>query len=166
MSVRTTLFTAAALAAALTLTGCSSESGKETEAAQSITIEDRWVKAAPDGMSAAFAELVNSSDTDVRVVSATSPASTRVELHEVVTGDAGTMTMRPKDGGFRVPANSSASLAPGGDHLMFMELAGPLLPGAETDVTLIYDDGSSSTFTAQIRDFSGNQENYDPNHGG
>ena len=37
---------------------------------------------------------------------------------------------------------------------MFMDLAGPLLPGAETDLTLIYDDGSSSTFTAQIRDFS------------
>ncbi|MER2223734.1 MAG: copper chaperone PCu(A)C, partial [Rhodococcus sp. (in: high G+C Gram-positive bacteria)] len=96
----------------------------------------------------------------------TSPASSRLELHEVVTGDGGTMTMRPKDGGFLVPANGSASLTPGGDHLMFMDLSAPLLPGAETDLTLIYDDGSSTTFTAQIRDFSGNQENYDPNHGG
>ena len=53
-------------------------------------------------MSAAFAELVNSSDKDVRVVSATSPASARVELHEIVTGDGRDDTMRPKDGGFRV----------------------------------------------------------------
>src|SRR3546814_19626483 len=63
-------------------------------------------------------------------------------------------TRRSSDlGGFLVPANGSASLTPVGDHLMFMDLSAPLLPGAETDLTLIYDDGSCTTFTAQIRDF-------------
>lgn len=74
MTVRTKIFAAVALSAALALTGCSSNSDKETEGAQSITVQDQWVKAAQEGMSAAFAELVNSSDKDVRVVSATSPA--------------------------------------------------------------------------------------------
>ncbi|OYD66508.1 copper chaperone PCu(A)C [Rhodococcus sp. OK302] len=166
MSVRTKVFVVAALSAALTLTGCSSNSEKKTEAAQSITVQDQWIKAAPEMMSSGFAELTNTGDTDVRLVAATSPASARVELHEVVSGDGGTMTMRPKDGGLLIPAHGTASLAPGADHLMFMELAAPLLPGTETDVTLVFDDGSSTTFNAQIRDFSGNQENYDPNHGG
>lgn len=166
MSVRHKIFTAAALTATFALAGCSSEPEPEPTAAQSITIEDQWVKAAPTGMSAGFAELTNSGDKDVRIVSATSHASPRVELHEVVTGESGTMTMRPKDGGFRIPAHGTASLAPGGDHIMFMELPSALLPGSDTDITVTYDDGSSSTFTAQIRDFSGNQENYSPDHGG
>lgn len=167
MPAYTKLVTATLAVTALALTSCSSDTdAADTAAAQSVTVEDQWIKAAPQGMSSGFAELTNTSEHDVRLVSASSPASARVELHEMVTSEAGAMTMRPQEGGLVIPAHGSAALAPGGNHLMFMELAGPLLPGAETDVTLTYDDGSSATFTAQIRDFSGNQENYDANHGG
>ncbi|WP_378729721.1 copper chaperone PCu(A)C [Nocardia brasiliensis] len=155
---------AAALAIPLLLVACSSNDKTDTRAADSVTIQDQWVKAADGGMSAAFGELSNAGDKALTVVSASSPVSSRVELHEVVSDASGTKTMRPKAGGFVIPAHGKIDLRPGGDHIMFMGLNGPLRTGTETPVTLIFDDGSSKEFTAQVRDFSGNQENYAPDH--
>ncbi|MFI9411096.1 copper chaperone PCu(A)C [Nocardia gamkensis] len=157
----------AAAAVPLLLTACSSADKTDTVAsADAVTIADQWVKAADSGMSAAFGDLINSGDTPRTIVSATSPASGRIELHEVVTDANGTKAMRPKRGGFVVPAHGRTQLRPGGDHIMFMDLHGPLRTGSETSLTLTFDDGSSTTFTAQVRDFAGNQENYVPDHAG
>ncbi|MEV6257265.1 copper chaperone PCu(A)C [Nocardia sp. NPDC051911] len=167
---RTARFLRGALAAAavpLLLTACSSADKTGTVAsADAVTISDQWVKAADSGMSAAFGDLTNSGDTPRTIVSAASPASGRIELHEVVTDANGTKAMRPKPGGFVVPAHGRTQLRPGGDHIMFMDLHGPLRTGSETSVTLTFDDGSTTTFTAQVRDFAGNQENYVPDHTG
>lgn len=155
----------AAAAVPLLLTACSSADKKEAAtSAAAVTIADQWVKAADSGMSAAFGDLINSGDTPRTVVSATSPASGRIELHEVVADANGTKAMRPKRGGFVIPAHGRTRLRPGGDHIMFMDLRGPLRTGSETSVTLTFEDGSTTTFTAQVRDFSGNQENYVPDH--
>ncbi|BDT91851.1 MULTISPECIES: copper chaperone PCu(A)C [Nocardia] len=157
----------AAAAVPLLLTACSSADKKEAAtSAAAVTIADQWVKAADGGMSAAFGDLINSGDTPRTVVSATSPASGRIELHEVVADANGTKAMRPKRGGFVIPAHGRTRLRPGGDHIMFMDLRGPLRTGSETSVTLTFEDGSTTTFTAQVRDFSGNQENYVPDHAG
>ncbi|MFE7799358.1 copper chaperone PCu(A)C [Nocardia sp. NPDC057440] len=148
----------------LLLVGCSSDDkdAAPTKAADSITVTDQWIKAADSGMSAAFGDLNNSGTTSVTVVSATSPASERVELHEVVAAADGTKKMQPKKGGFVIPARGSVALRPGGDHIMFMGLKAALRTGSETPVTLTFDDGTTTTFTARVRDFPGNQENYAP----
>lgn len=127
-----------------------------------MTVSDQWVKAADTGMTAAFATLSNDSDTDVRIVSATSPASVRMELHEIATSADGATVMREKQGGVVVPAQSSHALVPGGDHLMLMDLVAPLPAGAAATFTLTFEDRSTATFDAQVRDFAGNQENYEP----
>ncbi|NEW37396.1 copper chaperone PCu(A)C [Nocardia cyriacigeorgica] len=142
--------------------GCSDDAAAPTDSAAAVTISEQWAKAADSGMSAAFGQLHNGSDRTVTVVSAASPASATVELHEVVTGDDGVKVMRPKPGGFAIPANGELDLEPGGNHIMFMGLNGPLRTGSEAPVTLTFDDGSTTTFTAQVRDFPGNQENYEP----
>nr|WP_051407135.1 copper chaperone PCu(A)C [Nocardia sp. CNY236] len=147
------------------MVACSSDSESEARSsADVVTISDEWAKAAETGMSAAFANLHNDSDTARTVVSASSPAADRVELHESVM-ENGTQIMRPKRDGFSIPAHGEKHLQPGGDHIMFMDLRAPLRTGAETSVTLTFDDGSTTTFTAQARDYSGNQENYVPDHG-
>jgi copper(I)-binding protein len=152
--------------AAVLLTGCSSttDDAPATEA-DAVTVSDQWVKAADTGMSAAFAQLTNSGGQDVRIVSVSSPASTRMELHEIAAGADGATVMREKQGGVTIAANGTHALAPGGDHLMLMDLTAPLTPGATTTFTLTFEDGSTADFDAQVRDFSGNQENYDPSGG-
>lgn len=142
--------------------GCSSDDGAApVSQAAAVAITDQWVKAADQGMSAAFGEIANASDAEARIVDATSPASARMEIHETVGLD-GQKMMRPKAGGLVVPAHGSVALAPGADHLMFMDLTGPLRTGAEVPVTVKFADGSSTTFTARVRDFPGNKENYVP----
>ncbi|MEZ3160491.1 copper chaperone PCu(A)C [Microbacterium sp. BWT-B31] len=126
-----------------------------------MTISDAWVKAADEGMSAAFGELTNSSDQDVTVTSATSEASSMLELHETVENDAGEMIMRPIEGGFVIPAGGTLHLEPGGNHIMLMDLTAPLAAGDEATFTLTFSDDSTYEFTAPVKDYSGANETYE-----
>jgi copper(I)-binding protein len=153
------------LTTTVTLAGCSSTPGQASVSADAVTVVDAWVKAADDGMTAAFGRLANAGTDDARIVSATTPAAAMVELHEVVP-DGGAMTMRPKDGGFVVPAGADVELRPGGDHLMLMDLTGPLRPGSDVEIVATFEDGSTLPISAQVRDFPGADEHYDPSaHG-
>ena len=153
----------AGLIAAVPLAGCSKTdtATKAADAAKVVTMTDQWVKAADSGMTGVFGTLKNSGKDEVTVVSATSPAAGRTELHEV-TGPPGSMTMRPKEGGFTIPAGGSHALAPGADHLMLMDLKAPLPVGSDVEITLTFKDGSTLPFTAQVRTFPGADENYQP----
>lgn len=170
----------AALTAALLIVpataGCSTESASDDSAhdhgagaesvtgagAESVTVSDQWVKAADDGMTAVFGTFHNDGHHDARMVAATSPAAVTVELHEVVTDATGSSTMREKSDGFQIPAGGSHELVPGGDHLMLIDVTEPLLAGNDVSVVAVFDDGSAMPFTAQVRDFAGGDESYEP----
>ena len=166
-----------ALGVSLLLGACASTSPAEEDtavqegsAAQAdlVSVSDPWVKAAAadDGMTAAFGVLTNEGGAEAVIVAASAEeVSDMVELHEVVSGDDGTMVMREKDDGFSVPAGSEHELSPGADHIMIMGLARDLEPGAEVTVTLEFEDGSTHEFTAPVKDFEGANENYDGDHG-
>ncbi|MFC4530551.1 copper chaperone PCu(A)C [Sphaerisporangium dianthi] len=132
--------------------------------APALSITDPWVKTTGEGMTAAFGTLVNNTGTEVRVVSGASPLSPKIELHEVVEDD-GKMVMRPKEGGFVIPARGTHQLAPGGDHIMLMGVAGKVEPGAEIPFTLTLADGGTLKFTAIGKDFAGGKEDYQPGTG-
>ncbi|WP_347587931.1 copper chaperone PCu(A)C [Acrocarpospora sp. B8E8] len=158
---------------AITLSGCGSEPTAAAPAAASpaavitpapaptLSIVDPWVKTTKEGMTAAFGTLVNDTDADVVVVSGASPLSPKIELHEVVDND-GKMIMRPKEGGFTIPARSSHQLQPGGDHIMLMGVTEEVKPGAQIEFTLTLKDGGTVTFTAVGKDFAGGKEDYQP----
>lgn len=152
--------------AAVTLAGCASptasgDADDTTSGADAVTISDAWVKAAESGMSAAFGELVNDSDGDITVVSAATEASSMLELHETVENDAGETIMREIDGGFVIPAHGSLALEPGGDHIMLMDLAAPLIAGDEVSFTLTFSDDTSYSFTAPVKEYAGANESYE-----
>ncbi len=144
----------------LSVAGCA-KSHPDAKMAETVQMREQWARAADSGMTAVFGTLANTGHHDARIVSANSPAAGMVELHEVV-GDMGSKVMRPKDDGFTIPAGGTRELTPGGDHLMLMGLTAPLQPGADVRFTLVFEDGSSSTVTAQVRDFAGGGENYQP----
>jgi hypothetical protein len=124
-----------------------------------VQITDQWVKAAESGMTAAFGQLENPTDQDVTITAASSTAATAMELHEVVDKD-GEMVMQPVDGGFTVPADDQLLLEPGGYHLMFMGLTGPIEAGDEVEITLTCADGATTSFTAPAKPFTGAEEDY------
>lgn len=147
-----------AAAALAGLTACSS-ADTPTDQAEAVTVAEPWAKAAEDGMTSVFADLVNESGDEVTIVAASSPVAETTELHEVVV-TAGVAGMQEKDGGFVLGADASYPLEPGGDHLMLMDLTEPLEPGDDVPMTLTFDDGSTLRFRAPIRDFAGAQEDY------
>ncbi|MEU8001453.1 copper chaperone PCu(A)C [Catellatospora sp. NPDC049111] len=159
----------AVAAAAVNLAGCAPSAQQRaaspvpsgTTAAAAVTVRDPWVKAADNGMSAAFGTLVNNSASPVTVVAATSAVAATVELHEVADVD-GKMVMRPKPGGFTIPAGGTHELAPGADHLMMIDLATPVKPGDTVTVRLTLADGSTTEFTAIGKQFAAGNETYSP----
>ncbi|GAA0252321.1 copper chaperone PCu(A)C [Cryptosporangium japonicum] len=179
MSLRTrraSVLPALGLTLALLATGCSGDStattasaGKPAAPASSaapaaaITITDPWIKAADQGMTAAFGTLVNTTDEPLTIVGASSDVSA-MELHEMTMKD-GAMIMRPKEGGFVLPAKGTHELSPGGDHLMFMDLTSPVRAGDEVAFTLTLADGSTVPFTAVAKPYSGAEESYAPDGG-
>lgn len=156
----------AAPSASVTPTVSASVSASDSASAASrlpaLAVVDPWVKTTGDGMTAAFGTLVNNTDADVTVTSAASPLSPKVELHEVADA-GGKMVMRPKKGGFVIPAQGRHELTPGGDHIMLMDVTAKVEPGAEVPVTLTLADGATLRFTAIGKDFAGGDEDY---HGG
>ncbi|WP_433335325.1 copper chaperone PCu(A)C [Spirillospora sp. CA-294931] len=172
MSVR---IIAVLAAASLALTACGSGDDKAaakpettTPAAAAankapLTITDPWVKTADKGMSAAFGTLVNTTGAEVTIASGTTPASPKVELHEV-TGTGGNMKMRPMAGGFVLPPHGKLELKPGGFHIMLMDVTRPIRPGDQVTFTLTLKGGGTFAFTALGKAFKGGNEKYKPGH--
>ncbi|WP_287600947.1 copper chaperone PCu(A)C [Thiothrix sp.] len=122
------------------------------KAADAVKAENPFVRAVPPGQpnSAAFMVLNNSSAVAHQVVSATSPVANTVELH-THTNNNGVMEMRqiPQ---IDVPANGKAVLAPGGLHIMLIELRQELKAGESVAVTLTFEDGSTAVVDAPIQE--------------
>ncbi|WP_263310686.1 copper chaperone PCu(A)C [Brachybacterium atlanticum] len=165
----------AALAAALLLplAACGSDpsDGSETggaasdgggTSAEGLILVDPWVKAAEEGMTSAFGTLTNATGRDLQLIAASTPTAGMVELHETTGDGSGGMSMQEKEGGFPVPDGGELVLEPGGDHLMLMDLAAPLRPGDEVELTLQCEDGTELVVTATVKDFARAQEHYEP----
>ncbi|MGO2361038.1 MAG: copper chaperone PCu(A)C [Brachybacterium tyrofermentans] len=120
------------------------------------------MKAADEGMTAAFGTITNGTDADLVLTAVTTPATDMVQLHETTSDGSGGMSMQEKDGGFPLPAGEDLVLEPGGDHIMLMDLPKPLQPGDTLELTLVFSEGTEHPFTATVKDFSGAQEHYAP----
>ena len=90
--------------------------------------------------------IENTGDSDDRLVSATSDAAMKVELHTHVADDNGVMKMMEVEDGITIPANGQHALARGGDHVMFMGLTGPLEQDSEIAVTLTFETRRARAF--------------------
>lgn len=118
--------------AALALPAISAEPAAST--GSSVKIADAWVRAPAPGQKTAGAYVELTSDRDAAVVAAGSPAAARVEMHSTTT-EGGVMRMRalPR---IELPAGKTVKLAPGGTHLMLIDVKQPLKPGDKVPLTL------------------------------
>lgn len=105
-----------------------------------VQVEKPWTRASAPGAKVAggYMTLRNAGAAPDRLVSVTSPAAAKVELH-VHVNENGVMRMREVPEGYAIPAKGSFELKPGGAHLMFMELKAPLKEGDKVPVTLKFE---------------------------
>jgi copper(I)-binding protein len=133
---------AAWLCAALLLTATAPAAAMHHEKAAgsgAITVEQAWSRATPprQKIGAAYLTIRNAGDTADRLVAADSPVAGTVELHSMSMTD-GVMRMRPV-AAIAVPAGGSATLQPGGLHIMLIGLHAPLRQGERFDLTLTFE---------------------------
>ncbi|ABD87975.1 copper chaperone PCu(A)C [Rhodopseudomonas palustris] len=105
-----------------------------------LLITQPWSRATPGGAKVAggYLTIENKGTAPDRLLSGTAAIAGKVELHEM-SMDNGVMTMRPLDKGLAIAPGQSIKLAPGGYHLMLMDLKGGLIQGARVPVTLTFE---------------------------
>lgn len=118
---------------------------------QAIAVTQPFARATPPGAKVAggFMTLTNDGAQDDRLVSITTPAAGRVEMHQMVMQDD-VMRMRPLPDGIPVPAGRTVLLQPGGDHLMMMDLAAPLKQGDSVPLTLVFEHAGAVQATLPV----------------
>ena len=73
-----------------------------------------------------------------------------IEVHEMGVSH-GVMTMRPIDGGLTIDPGETVKLAPGGRHLMFLGLKGPLKQGEHIPVTLMFEHAGEIEVSFEVQ---------------
>ena len=110
-------------------------------AADSIVVEDPYVRSSGKSAKAgaAFMVIQNQSDIDDRLISAASDVAKKIELHTHKVDEDGVASMVHVEEGFIIPAGETHILKRGGDHVMFMGLNAPFEQGEMVPVTLIFE---------------------------
>jgi periplasmic copper chaperone A len=123
-----------------------------------ITIEKPFSRATPAGskVGAGYMTITNKGTVADRLVSASSPAAGKVEIHEMSMQDH-VMKMRELSGGLPIEGGKTVSLAPGGSHLMLIELKAALKQGDKVPVTLNFEKAGKVEVTLDVQAIGGQQ---------
>lgn len=122
-----------------------------TQASAPITTSNGWAAATPNGVTVAagYLTIANAGNAADTLVSAASPRAARVELHEMTMNGA-MMQMRPATA-TPIPAHGQVALAPGGAHLMFVDITAPFVAGETVPVTLTFEHAGVVSVALPVR---------------
>ena len=127
--------------------------------ADSVKVDQPWVRATAPGQQVAGGFMTLTADADMKLVGGSSPVSKRFELH-IMKMDKGVMEMRQVQE-IALPKGQAVKLAPGGLHVMFIDLTGPIKPGQKVPLTLELKgaDGKAQSLKveAEARSMGGHQ---------
>lgn len=120
--------------------------------ADGISLNNVWGRFSAPGMtmSGVFMDIANQSGKDDVLVGGSTPVAGKVELHTHVN-DNGVMRMREVEGGIALAKGKTASLQPGGLHVMLIGLKQPLKIGDSFPLTLKFKQAKPQTITVNIK---------------
>jgi periplasmic copper chaperone A len=78
----------------------------------------------------------------------------KVQINEM-TMNNGVMTMRPLDQGLTIEPGKTVKLAPGGYHLMLLDLKSPLKRGDKVPVTLEFEKAGNVRLSFDVQGVGG-----------
>ena len=123
----------AGLSLLVVMFGCAGDRGSVE--AEGLEVSKAYVAEPATGeRTAMYLTITNSGDADDELLDVTTPAAGVAEIHRTYDDD-GMMRMEPVSS-MTIPAGTSVHLAPGGYHVMLMELKEHLWAGDHVDVTL------------------------------
>jgi hypothetical protein len=117
-------------------------------AAETVSAGNAWVRTPAPGQKTAAAYLDLTSDGDAALVAAESPAAGKAELH-TMNMDGGVMRMRPVQK-IDLPALKTVKLAPGGLHIMLLDIKRPLKEGDTVPLVLKFQGKGKVPSTVKV----------------
>jgi copper(I)-binding protein len=116
-----------------------------------LVITQAWSRATPGGakVGGGYLTITNQGSTADRLIGGSADVSAKVQVHEMAM-NSGVMTMRPLDQGLVIEPGKTVKLAPGGIHLMLLDLKGPLKQGEKLPVTLEFERAGKVSVTLDV----------------
>jgi copper(I)-binding protein len=154
-----------ACAAALFVWFAAAASAEEIKAGD-LVISQAWSRSTPGGAKVAggYLTIENKGSAPDRLVGGASDIAAKVEVHEMAMNN-GVMTMRALETGLPIEPGKTVKLAPGGYHLMLMELKSPLKQGDKVPLTLEFEKAGKVSLSLDVQSV-GAQAPADGDHGG
>jgi copper(I)-binding protein len=123
-----------------------------------VTVTDAWARASAPGQTLGVVYLTLEASPADTLVSVSVPSSVagQAALHETVPDtqasgdDMGAMTMREMNDGLTLADATPVSLAPGGQHVMLVDLVEPLVTGDTFDLTLEFEHAAPQTVAVVV----------------
>ena len=117
-----------------------------------LVITQAWSRATPGGAKIAggYLTIENKGAAADRLIGAAMEVAARVEVHEMSMKD-GVMTMRQLEKGLAIGPGKTVKFAPGGYHLMLMDLKSPLKQGDKLPVTLEFEKAGKVKIAFDVR---------------
>ena len=117
-------------------------------AADVVGVKNAWARPTAPGQKTAGAYMELESASAAVVVAVESEAAARAELH-MMSMDGGVMRMRPVQK-IDLPAKKMVKLAPGGLHVMLIDIKRPLKAGDKLPLTLSIEGAGGTRSTVKV----------------
>jgi periplasmic copper chaperone A len=117
-----------------------------------LVISQAWSRATPGGAKTGggFLTIENKGSAPDRLVAVSGDFAGKIEVHEMSVKN-GVMTMRPVENGLTIEPGKSVKLAPGGYHLMMLDLKAPLKQGDKLPVMLEFEKAGKVAVTLDVQ---------------
>jgi copper(I)-binding protein len=117
-----------------------------------LVITQAWSRATPGGAKVAggYLTIENKGAATDRLIGGSADVAGKVQVHEMATSN-GVMTMRPLDKGLSIEPGKMVKFAPGGYHLMLLDLKSPLKQGDKVPVTLEFEKAGKVKLTFDVQ---------------
>jgi periplasmic copper chaperone A len=116
-----------------------------------LVITEAWSRATPSGakIGGGYVTIENKGATPDKLIGASSDVAGSIQVHEMSMTN-GTMKMRPVENGLVIDPGKTVKLAPGGYHLMMMDLKKPLKQGDKLPITLEFEKAGKAQITLDV----------------
>jgi copper(I)-binding protein len=116
-----------------------------------LVISQAWARATPNGakIGGGYLTIENKGSAPDRLIGGSADVAGSVQVHEM-SMDGGVMKMRPVENGLTIDPGKTVKLAPGGYHLMMMDLKSQLKQGDKVPVTLEFEKAGKVTVSLDV----------------
>ncbi len=138
--------------AAVTTSFVQAQDAGQTVKAGDLVISQPWTRATAGGakVGGGYLTIENKGTVADKLVGGSTDAAGKLEVHQMTMSD-GVMKMHPVEGGLAIEPGKTVKLAPGGYHLMLVDLKHPFKKGEKVPTTLEFEKAGKVAVSLDVQ---------------